>query len=324
MGFPRRKKKSKYDVFISYRRLGGDQTALLIRESLLKRGYRVFFDVDTLRAGNFNAELLRVIDDCTDFIIVLPPNALDRCVNENDFLRIELEQAFKGNKNIIPILLSGFDFPDDMPDSIKEIRHRNGLKPVNDYFDAYINKLCEFLQSKPRKPIKGMVWLLAAAVVVICALAFAVFYRFTPVSSGVAAERQKSASALLYEEKLKFEGGDEAKAEYDVAYSYYSGAHQDWEVSLSYAESSADKGDPRAMLLAGLICYNQEKYEAAYGWFTKGAQNNHGKSLYMLGNMYYYGYYVDKDKHKAEDYYQKAADLGVEEAIEMVQKLKQK
>ena len=81
----------KYDVFISYRRDGGEYTARVIYDKLTELGYSVFFDVESLRSGDFNTKLYDVIDSCKDFIIVLSPNALDRCVNKGDWVKNEIE-----------------------------------------------------------------------------------------------------------------------------------------------------------------------------------------------------------------------------------------
>ena len=59
----------KYDVFISYRRDGGEVTARILRDSLTERGYNVFFDVESLRSGAFNTKLYSVIDECKDFTL---------------------------------------------------------------------------------------------------------------------------------------------------------------------------------------------------------------------------------------------------------------
>lgn len=40
----------KYDIFISYRRNGGEFTAKTLRDKLEDLGYRVFFDVESLRS----------------------------------------------------------------------------------------------------------------------------------------------------------------------------------------------------------------------------------------------------------------------------------
>ena len=71
----------KYDIFLSYRRDGGAETAKHLRDTLTERGYSVFLDVESLRAGAFNTELYRVIEHCTDFLLILPQNGLDRCAD---------------------------------------------------------------------------------------------------------------------------------------------------------------------------------------------------------------------------------------------------
>lgn len=82
----------KYDIFISYRRNSYD-SANLIATRLRAAGYTVFFDLESMRSGKFKEQLYNVIDNCTDFILVLPPNALDRCVNEDDWVRLEKFRA---------------------------------------------------------------------------------------------------------------------------------------------------------------------------------------------------------------------------------------
>ena len=102
-------------VFISYRRDGGDTTAKLICEALKNNGYTVFFDYDSISGGFFDERILKSIEDCNDFILVLPKNALDRCVNEDDWVRAEISCALKHKKNIIPVMLPEFEFPANLP-----------------------------------------------------------------------------------------------------------------------------------------------------------------------------------------------------------------
>ena len=79
-------KKTKYDIFISYRRDNGADTAKHLRDVLVSKGYSVFFDTDSLRSGVFNQELINVIKNCKDFILILSPNSLDCCVNDGDWV----------------------------------------------------------------------------------------------------------------------------------------------------------------------------------------------------------------------------------------------
>ena len=317
----RKTKETKHnDVFISYRRDGGDQTAKLIQQALEKRGYRVFFDVESLHACNFNTALLAEIDACTDFIVVLPPNALDRCVNEDDWLRREIEQALQGDKNIIPIMMRGFEFPDNLPASIDPIRHRNGLTATTDLFDAYITKMCGFLRSKPvikRKKRLGTL-LIAAAAVALIALGALTLPALT-TGAGTQSTGQKTAKSAvgLYSEMLKLENGDEAKANYRVAYAYYYGTEDvepDMDKALQYAKSSALLKDSRAMVLTALIYKDQGQYEETFKWYTAAAKAGSSAGYYGLGTLYAKGLSVKQDLDKAKQYYQKAADMGNEQA----------
>lgn len=139
----------RYNIFISYRRDGGEYTAKILCDSLREMGYRVFFDVETLQNGPFNTKLYTAIDSCTDFVLVLSPHALDRCCNEDDWVRREVEYALLKKKNIVPVILRGFSFPDTLPQSIEQIRFQNGIEANSEFFDAFLEKLQKFLISKP-------------------------------------------------------------------------------------------------------------------------------------------------------------------------------
>ena len=163
---------AKYDIFISYRRDGGSETAKMMRDSLTERGYRVFLDIETLRSGQFNSDLYRFIEQATDVVLILPANALDRCQDPNDWLRLEIEHAKRCRKNIVPIMLKGFSFPAVLPPSLEFLRTQNALAANIEYYDAYIEKLTDFLIAKPRRFNKKL-WLpiIAAAAVAVIVLA---------------------------------------------------------------------------------------------------------------------------------------------------------
>lgn len=137
-----------YQVFISYRRDGGDALAGRIADRLSALGYCVFFDVESMRSGAFNTQILNAIDKCEDVVLVLPPNALERCINEDDWVRQELAYAFKNNKNVIPVMMRGFEFPTFLPVEINAVRFMEGIVASNDYFDAVIDKLVSLLRSR--------------------------------------------------------------------------------------------------------------------------------------------------------------------------------
>lgn len=139
-----------YQVFISYRRDGGFETASLIAEKLRNAGFQVFLDIESLRSGKFNEQLYAVIEECTDFIVVLPRDGLERCVNEEDWVKKEVRCAIQHQKNIIPVLLKGFAWPDRMPAGLEGLSEYQGVAAGNyEYFDAAVERLKKYLKSSP-------------------------------------------------------------------------------------------------------------------------------------------------------------------------------
>ena len=160
----------KYDVFVSYRR-SSFESANLIAEKLRTMGYSVFFDVETLRSGKFNEQLFKVIDECTDFIIVLPPDALDRCHNAEDWVRREVVYAMSKNKNIVPVMLSGFEWPNPMPADMEELCNYQSISAgEKEFFDLSMKRLAGYLKSKKHRDLRKFFKKFTATIVAICVL----------------------------------------------------------------------------------------------------------------------------------------------------------
>ncbi len=150
----------KYDIFISYRREGGYDTAKHLNDLLVRDGYKVSFDIDTLRSGNFDTQLLERIDQCKDFILIVDQHAFDRTLDpnfnpKNDWLRCELAYALKKRKNIIPIFLTGANgFPNNLPSDVAGVTMKNGPEYNRYHFNAFYKDLKKrFLQANPTRKI---------------------------------------------------------------------------------------------------------------------------------------------------------------------------
>lgn len=144
----------KYDIFISYRRQGGYETARAVEASLSQRGYRVFLDVEGLRSGEFNKQLYQVIDQCKDVLVICSPHCLDRCVNEDDWVRAEIAHAIQTKKSIIPIIINDFQFPEPeaLPEEIRSFPNYQALTPSPQTFSASMDILTKrYLKSMPVK-----------------------------------------------------------------------------------------------------------------------------------------------------------------------------
>lgn len=194
-------RQKKYDIFISYRRSSYD-TANLVATRLKSVGYSVFFDMETLRSGKFNEQLYYVIENCTDFILVAPPRALDRCVNDDDWVRLEVMHAMKHGKNIVPIMLNGFTWPKPMPAGMEELCNYNALTASSvEYFDMAMERLQEcYLLSKRHfmfHKFAKFIGVCVASLLVLTALLWGVFMFISKdVCTNYATRMVKDASAI--------------------------------------------------------------------------------------------------------------------------------
>lgn len=143
----------RYQVFISYRRDGGEHLAGRIADKLKDKGYVVFFDVESMRSGTFNTQIFKAIDSCDDFVLILPPKALDRCKDPDDWVRLEIAYALQKGKNIIPVMMRDFAFPATLPQEIDKVRFYEGVAASSDYFDASVEKIVRLLRSKSRTAV---------------------------------------------------------------------------------------------------------------------------------------------------------------------------
>ncbi len=143
----------KDQIFISYRREGGEVMAQLLYDKLVERGYRVFYDIESLKSGPFDNKLYEKIEECDDFILVLPPHGLDRCIYDEDWVRCEIRHALQLGKNIIPIMMRGFSFPEELPDDIRAVTKMNGVEfKTMEYLDARIDRVASMFLSRPSNP----------------------------------------------------------------------------------------------------------------------------------------------------------------------------
>ena len=195
-----------YDIFISYRHDSTAAKAEHLQSLLEYAGYggRVSFDKDNLRS-RFDIELLRRMDECTDFIVILGETSLNDLVDEDvdhyrrlskctldefeveeaklqhtDFVRLEIARAIVKGKNIIPIVpanSSAYQFCDlKLPADIELLKKYQAVfySDRNDtfMFKDIMPKLQKMLVSKtaesPRPSMKySWKWIIISLVCVL-------------------------------------------------------------------------------------------------------------------------------------------------------------
>jgi tetratricopeptide (TPR) repeat protein len=132
-------------VFVSYRRTN-IPWALAIFQNLTHHGYDVFFDYNGIASGDFERIITENIIARAHFLVLLTPSALERCNEPADWLRREIETALNSQRNIVPLILDGFDFgtpkiASQLTGTLASLKHYNGLSIPPDYFDEAMERL---------------------------------------------------------------------------------------------------------------------------------------------------------------------------------------
>lgn len=153
--------KMDYDIFISYRREGGDTMAQLLYDRLERDGFHPFMDVEQMRSGKFNEQLYDRIAECKAFLLIQPEGALDRCRDPEDWVRKEIQEALRLGKTIVPFMMRNFVFPEDLPEEISEVAFFQGVTASDSrYFDETYRQTVRLLEDAisntqlPAEPVK--------------------------------------------------------------------------------------------------------------------------------------------------------------------------
>lgn len=143
------------DAFISYRRKSGYLMAQLLRYALKEQGIYCYLDLEEDRPGEFDKRLLKAIRDSSNFILILTRDALNRCVHDDDWVRMEIEEAVASGKNIIPVLYPGFKWPEklneQLPAAIRQIENKQSVILRQEYLRATVEKIVSYMEGIKRQ-----------------------------------------------------------------------------------------------------------------------------------------------------------------------------
>jgi tetratricopeptide (TPR) repeat protein len=121
--------------------------ALALYQALSERGVDAFYDLEGIRAGEFEAVLLSQIAARPYFVLVLTPGTLDRCSDESDWVRREIEHAVATKRVIVLAYTPSFDFADFercLPRELGEqVRRFNGQELHHSVFRLAVRQLAE-------------------------------------------------------------------------------------------------------------------------------------------------------------------------------------
>jgi hypothetical protein len=132
-------------VFISYRRTD-EPWAVAVFENLTQHGYDVFIDYDGIASGQFEAVILDNIRARAHFLVLLTPTSLERCGDPQDWMGREIEAALDNQRNIVPLMLEGFDFgasaiARQLTGKLAALKQYNGLPIPKGFFRPAMERL---------------------------------------------------------------------------------------------------------------------------------------------------------------------------------------
>lgn len=198
---------SKYDIFISYRRKETADKAEHLFTLLEHEGYkgRISFDRENFD-GRFDIEILKRLDNCKDFIVILSHDTLSTLKEEEtgwyhrlayctidefpyiememkaaggnlDFVRLEIARALAKGKHIIPVVpINSYNYnfdnlrlTDDICLLIKQ--HAERYQDTKDFlFKDILPRIIKRLKSRPDRTFwtKYVVAALLSVVLIIC------------------------------------------------------------------------------------------------------------------------------------------------------------
>jgi hypothetical protein len=135
-------------VFINYRRDDSAAYAGRLYDFLSAAigAENIFLDFDHV-GTDFNATIRDTVSRATVVLVIIGPDWIFK-QSSDDFVRIEIEEALRQNKYIIPVLVGGARFPSppDLPASIAPIARRNAVSITHERFNADVRSLAQVIE----------------------------------------------------------------------------------------------------------------------------------------------------------------------------------
>ncbi len=96
--------------------------------------------------------LLQQIAQIPNFLVILHPGALDQCGAEMDWLRLEISQALRSGRKIIPVMLPGFVYPQNLPEDIRALSSYQGIEYNLRAFEPMLAAIVSSINSAQAPP----------------------------------------------------------------------------------------------------------------------------------------------------------------------------
>lgn len=322
---------SKYQIFLSYRREDGQLLARMLKESLARKGYRVFLDMDELQDGVFDERILDALDEAPIYMLLMTEQCFSRCGEENDWVRREIERAIDKGKVIVPVNPDRQfkQFPADIPEHI-----RNGLKVYQhsalDTGLLYQESVDKLVRERVKPVIgvkhKALIWAIGLFFVTLVPYMLA-YYCFLPsyyVRKGDKLMAKDSATMVDTLDAMKYyrhainARNVEAYGRMGDMYGntsmlFNTNWVSDEDSAMYYYKKGAYAGDAYSQYkladkMSQLFTVDYDK-DSAFHWANQAYENGYYKAAGQLADFYREGKCVPEDVKRAERLYKEGIEM---------------
>lgn len=130
--------------FISYRRTTKGESSRMIANSVHKsmkeKGFDLFYDFGSMSVGNFSQQIRDNILVRPHFLFVLTHDTLIRTVNDNDWIRRELQWAMRHNRHFIILRNDGIS----VEEAIEEARNNANDENDQGSFEQFLESFATY------------------------------------------------------------------------------------------------------------------------------------------------------------------------------------
>ena len=199
------------------------------------------------------------------------------------------------------------------------------LKPLADEGDSWsqyiLSLMYESGQGVEKNQKESVKWLILAAESGVPKIQYDLGIRYF---YGYGIEQNYNEAAKWWESSAN---AGIADSQYNLGLMYYRGigVSKDKNKARILIEKAASQAHDKAQhRLAMIYALDDEDFLTSLSWLRESAKQNNTEAQYNLGIFYEKGYGVSKDLDKAKEWYQLAADQGLEVAIQKIQALEKK
>jgi len=199
------------------------------------------------------------------------------------------------------------------------------LKPLAEEGDSWsqyiLSLMYESGQGVEKNQEESIKWLILAAESGVPKIQYDLGIRYF---YGYGIEKNYSEAAKWWESSAN---AGIADSQYNLGLMYYRGIgiSKDKNKARLLIEKAAQQEHDKAQhRIAMIYALDDEDFVTSLNWLEKSAQKNNVEAQYNLGVFYERGYGVPEDLKKAKEWFQLAADQGLELAIKKVKELNEK